>query len=93
MPGSGDSLACHVGALQQAAFFTSFDFFSFSCEGTFYRPSLMQFSLDSIRAKGVRIMNVEKNTGEPKYAFNKLQLVALPKLLRAPASTIGSSTT
>jgi len=49
--------------------------------------------LDFIRSKGVRLNNVLKNTGEPKYAFNKLQVMALPKLLRPPADAIGASVT
>jgi len=56
-------------------------------------PKFMQHALDVTRSKGVRIMNVEKNIGEPRYAFNKLQLMALPKLFRPPIISIGSSTT
>lgn len=42
--------------------------------------------LDQIRgAKGVRLRNCELNTGRPKYAFNAIQLKALPRELRPAA--------
>lgn len=49
--------------------------------------------LDHTRAKGCRILNVTKNIGEPRYAFNKFQVMQLPKLLRPPAESFGASTT
>ena len=39
---------------------------------------------------GVRVDNVEKNIGERKFAFNKLQVYALPKKLRPPLTTMGA---
>jgi len=37
--------------------------------------------------RGLRLGNCELNTGRAKYAFNPLQLKALPAELRPPAST------
>ena len=42
-----------------------------------------------LRADGVRLHNVRKNTGVAKYAFNKIQRKMLPKVLRPPSHTIG----
>ena len=53
----------------------------------------LTYWLDYTRSKGCRIMNVTKNIGEPRYAFNKFQVMALPKLLRPPADSFGASTT
>eukprot|EP00039_Didymoeca_costata_P010735 m.145190 g.145190 ORF g.145190 m.145190 type:complete len:1150 (-) comp14942_c0_seq1:1738-5187(-) len=52
-----------------------------------------QKTLDAARSYGVRMKCVEKNIGERRYAFNKLQVMALPKLLRPPPLAIGSSVT
>lgn len=44
-----------------------------------------------MRKTGVRIQNVIKNIGEPRYAFNILQARALPKPLRPPEGTYGNA--
>jgi hypothetical protein len=50
--------------------------------------ALVQPMLDELRGiNGVRLRNCEANTGRPKYAFNQLQLQALPSELRPPAHT------
>lgn len=50
--------------------------------------SLVQILLDELRGpRGVRLRNCEANTGQPKYAFNQLQVQALPPELRPPAHT------
>ncbi|EDQ90564.1 uncharacterized protein MONBRDRAFT_18386 [Monosiga brevicollis MX1] len=49
--------------------------------------------LSNLRSKGVRIENVLKNIGEKRYAFNVLQVQALPAMLRPPDGYYGSSTT
>jgi len=47
--------------------------------------------LDELRGiNGVRLRNCEANTGKAKYAFNKLQMQALPVELRPPAYTASS---
>ena len=47
--------------------------------------------LDELRGvKCVRLRNCGDNTGRAKYAFNQLQLQALPAELRPPASTAAS---
>lgn len=56
-------------------------------------PNNLQNALDVMRSIGTRIDNVEKNIGERKYAFNKLQIYTLPKLLRPPLMSIGSQVT
>lgn len=56
-------------------------------------PRQLSSALDVMRSIGTRMDNVEKNIGERKYAFNKLQIVALPKLLRPPLVSIGSQVT
>jgi len=44
--------------------------------------------LNALRGvEGVRLRNAELNVGRLKYAFNKLQLEALPQELRPPANT------
>lgn len=42
------------------------------------------------REHGTRLVNVHKNTGVPRYAFNKAQRSFLPESYRPPMSTIGS---
>jgi inositol polyphosphate-4-phosphatase len=53
----------------------------------------LQNALDVMRSIGTRMDNVEKNIGERKYAFNRLQIAALPKLLKPPLMSIGSQVT
>ena len=43
-----------------------------------------------MREHGVRLINVHKNTGVPKFAFNSLQRKMLPQKYRPPLSTVGS---
>jgi inositol polyphosphate-4-phosphatase len=52
-----------------------------------HRPN-EQAILDELRGpSGVRLQNCLINTGNKKYAFNQVQLQALPQSLRPPAST------
>ena len=44
-----------------------------------------------LRSSGVRTMNVFANTGQPMYAFNELQRIALPVCFRPPPSTYSGS--
>jgi len=41
------------------------------------------------REHGTRLINVHKNTGVPRYAFNKAQRSFLPEFYRPPPNTIG----
>lgn len=56
-------------------------------------PSRLQAVLDAMRSTGTRRINVQKNIGEPRYAFNKLQVYSLPRLYRPPLNTFGASLT
>eukprot|EP01147_Barroeca_monosierra_P005622 gene5622-196_t len=47
--------------------------------------------LENIRSKGTRVDNVSKNINDTRYAFNRLQIMTLPKLLRPPEGTYGAS--
>lgn len=53
------------------------------------REDAFQRVLDSIRSQGTRLINSYKNVGLPKYAFNKVQVKALPSIYRPPEGTIG----
>ena len=46
---------------------------------------------DVLRSDGVRLVNAMKNTGKPRFAFNKLQMMTLPKAYRPPKGTGGGS--
>ena len=50
-------------------------------------PATFQHVLDSLRSRGTRIHNSMKNVGQPLYAFNVLQLTALPRNYRPPDGT------
>eukprot|EP00042_Codosiga_hollandica_P047409 m.513514 g.513514 ORF g.513514 m.513514 type:complete len:1173 (+) comp57441_c0_seq1:45-3563(+) len=56
-------------------------------------PEALGLTVDLMRTVGTRRDNLQKNIGERRYAFNMLQCFALPKLLRPPVGTFGSSVT
>ncbi|XP_065884810.1 inositol polyphosphate-4-phosphatase type I A-like [Dysidea avara] len=50
-------------------------------------PSSFQHALDATRSQGTRLENALKNVSQPLYAFNALQILALPKNYRPPDGT------
>ena len=48
---------------------------------------------DALRSDGARIVNAKKNTGKAQFAFNKLQVMTLPKAYRPPKGTGGGNVT
>ncbi|XP_047126100.1 inositol polyphosphate-4-phosphatase type I A isoform X1 [Hydra vulgaris] len=53
------------------------------------REDVFNKVLNSVRSQGVRLINSYKNVGLAKYAFNKVQVRALPVVYRPPEGTIG----
>ena len=47
--------------------------------------------VDALRSHGCRRMNVWGNTGQPMYAFNSIQRMALPNCYRPPVGTFSGS--
>jgi inositol polyphosphate-4-phosphatase len=48
---------------------------------------VFQQALDSMRSQGTRLQNCLKNVGHPLYAFNVIQVTALPRQYRPPDGT------
>jgi len=53
------------------------------------KEEVFQQVLNSLRSQGTRLINCYKNVGLAKYAFNKVQVKALPSPYRPPEGTIG----
>lgn len=47
--------------------------------------------INTMRMQGVRRMNVYANTGQPMFAFNQIQRIALPTCYRPPPGTFSGN--
>ena len=67
---------------------------TFICSSYPFLACLLALCWDQVlwtmRSRGVRLDNVEKNVGGRKYAFNQFQVLNLPRLYKPPEGTNGS---
>ena len=61
-------------------------------DGIIRNADEMQMIIDELRGNdGVRLCNAEANTGSKKFAFNSVQVQALPKELRPPFTAVSGA--
>jgi hypothetical protein len=87
---AGRTASCK-SAKDRTSMFVTFELASQICERHQFPKETVLLIANHLRKEGLRRQNCEMNTGVNRYAFNALQVKALPYDLRPPENSAGAN--